>query len=326
VILNWREEGENSTGPKMQYNICLFLLADTAHVMLRHARKCNKINIELLASLAENDCMMMNCPLRTMSSPKPTYGELIHMLEAAEGQSKISGESVSELLASYFHRQYPFIPIGRPSRFHDTVQRIAAPTQRNTMGKQLGGSPLRSYLQRVWMPRIRNTQQGDNEVKINYLDWVCLLPTGSTPSFPSELQKHGVTETILTKALLQCSQAKILPVDVDWTLKETPTVGFYRELHIFLKKWPVSRALTKVALGRFYVSIDPQLYSKGMCGRPDNVYLFIERVVSSDRDLSAPMSYGHIATVERLRKERCVYSNEVEELSTKVQGTAGRND
>ena len=102
-------------------------------------------------------------------------------------------------------------------------------------------------------------------------------------------------------------------------LKETPTVGFYRELHIFLKKWPVSRALTKVSLGRFYVSIDPQLYSKGMCGRPDNVYQFIERVVSSDRDLSAPMSYGHIATVERLRKERCVCSNEVEELSTKVK-------
>lgn len=94
-----------------------------------------------------------------MTSPKPTYGELIQMLEGAERQSKISGESVSELLLSHFHHQYPSIPIGRPSRFHDTVQRIAAPT-RSTRGKQLDGSPLCSYLKRVWMPRTRNTQQG----------------------------------------------------------------------------------------------------------------------------------------------------------------------
>ena len=95
-----------------------------------------------------------------MSSLKPTYGDLIQKLEAAEEQSKTSEESVSDLLVSCFHRQYPSIPIGRPSRFHDTVQRIAAPT-RQTRGRQLGGSPLRSYLRRVWMPRIRNTQQGN---------------------------------------------------------------------------------------------------------------------------------------------------------------------
>ena len=85
------------------------------------------------------------------------------MLEAAEGESKISGNSVSELLVSYFHRQYPSVPIGRPGRFHDTVQRIAAPT-RHSRGKQLGGSPLCSYLKRVWTPRIRNTQQGNEAV------------------------------------------------------------------------------------------------------------------------------------------------------------------
>ena len=106
---------------------------------------------------------------------------------------------------------------------------------------------------------------------------ICLLPTGCTPTFPSELQKYGLTESILTKALLQCSQAKQLPVDVDWCLKETLSVGFYRELHTFLRKWPISRAMTKVALGRFYISIDSQLYCKGTCGRPDNVYQCIIR-------------------------------------------------
>lgn len=128
-----------------------------------------------------------------------------------------------------------------------------------------------------------------------------------------------MTECILTTALSQCSQAGNLPVDVEWMLKDTPTVGFYRELHTFLRKWPVSRSLTKVAIGRLYVCIDPQLYRKGMCSRPNNVYQFIERVALSDMPSSAPMSYGHDATVKRLHKELSVYSNEVEELSSKVR-------
>ena len=102
-----------------------------------------------------------------MSLPIPTYGELIQMLESAEGEAKISEESVPELLLSYFHRQYPFIPIGRASRFYDTVQRIAAPTRSSARVKYLDGSPLHSYLKRVWMPRIRNTQQGIVKGKIS---------------------------------------------------------------------------------------------------------------------------------------------------------------
>ena len=91
---------------------------------------------------------------------KPTYGELIAMLEAAEGEAKANGGSVSEILISQFHHQYPRIPIGRKGRFYDTVQRIAAPIRSSTRSRQLNGSPLRSYLGRVWMPRIRNTRQG----------------------------------------------------------------------------------------------------------------------------------------------------------------------
>ena len=109
-----------------------------------------------------------------------------------------------------------------------------------------------------------------------------------------------------------------LPVRVKWLLRETPTVGFYRERHNFLRKWPVSRSITKVAIGRFYICIDPQLYHKSMCGRPDNVYQFIERVALSDRPFSTPMLYGHDKTVKRLHKEVHMYSDEVKELSSKV--------
>lgn len=121
---------------------------------------------------------------RRMTSQKPTYGELIEMLETAEGEAKISRESVSELLLCYFHKRYPHIPIGRASRFYDTVRRIAAPTQ-STRLRKLDGSPLRSYLKRVWMPRIRNTQQGDcyrhKKVSRVGIIWVYLSHRVHTP-------------------------------------------------------------------------------------------------------------------------------------------------
>ena len=68
---------------------------------------------------------------------------------------------VAELLEATFHCNYPHIQISRPSRFFNTVKRIAAPTRPSAIGhRKLNGSPLRSYLKRHWKPRIRNTQQG----------------------------------------------------------------------------------------------------------------------------------------------------------------------
>ena len=91
----------------------------------------------------------------------PTYGELIRMLEVAEMEAETSEISVAELLEVTFHCNYPHISISRPSRFFDTVKRIAAPTRPSAIGhRKLNGSPLRSYLKRHWKPRIRNTQQG----------------------------------------------------------------------------------------------------------------------------------------------------------------------
>ena len=264
--------------------------------------------------------MNFSCFVRSMTSQKPTYGELIEMLLSAEEEAKINGESISELLLSIFRRRYPHISIGRASRFYDTVRRIAAPTQSSTRLRQLDGSPLRSYLKRVWMPRIRNTQQGNciNKEIEKSRHYLGLLFTGSTPLFPVLLQKYGLTENILMEGLLQCSQGHKLKVDIKWSLKEVPTVGFYRELHNFLRKWPLSRSMTKVAIGRFYTCIDPQLYYKNMCSRPDNVYQFIERVALSEKPFSAPMSYGHDATLKHLRKKVCVSSNDVNQLSCKV--------
>ena len=91
----------------------------------------------------------------------PTYGELIELLEVAEAEAETSEASIAELLAAKFRCDYSHIPISRPSRFFDTIKRIAAPTRPSAIGqRRLNGSPLRFYLKRHWAPRIRNTQQG----------------------------------------------------------------------------------------------------------------------------------------------------------------------
>ena len=142
--------------------------------------------------------------------------------------------------------------------------------------------------------------------------------TGCTPIFPPKLEEYGMTEDILTMALMQCSKACELPVDVRWSLKEIPTVGFYRELHNFLRKWPQSCCLTKITIGKFYICIDPELRQKSMCSRPDNVYQFIERIAVSNKPSSAAMIYNKYAALKHLQSKVDAYSTEIQELSSKV--------
>ena len=98
--------------------------------------------------------------MAAVGADRPTYGVLVDMLETAETETTSSGQSVAELLTTTFHQNFPHIPIGRPSRFLDTVRKIAAPTRPSVIGqKRLNGSPLRSYLNRCWSPRIRTRQR-----------------------------------------------------------------------------------------------------------------------------------------------------------------------
>ena len=77
----------------------------------------------------------------------PTFGE------AAESESNVEA-SIAEILASKVKMKYPEIPIHRPNRFLDSVERLAAPTKPSSIGPpKLTHSPLRSYLR---TPRTRN--------------------------------------------------------------------------------------------------------------------------------------------------------------------------
>ncbi len=85
-----------------------------------------------------------------------TYGELIELLHVAELRYVEEDVELSELVVTLFKKRYPSIYIGRPSRFLDTLRRIALPTRPHVVGKQLNGDSLRSYLKQIWSPKIRN--------------------------------------------------------------------------------------------------------------------------------------------------------------------------
>ena len=72
----------------------------------------------------------------------PTYQQLIGMLSKAEREAADGTVSVAELLTAKFVHRFPHIRIGRPSRFLETVRRIAGPIKL----QQLKGSACRSYL------------------------------------------------------------------------------------------------------------------------------------------------------------------------------------
>ena len=91
----------------------------------------------------------------------PSIGELIDLLEAAQIAHKTGSEAktVAEILTERFTSKYPHIQINRPSRFLDTVNRLAAPTKPSSIGEaKLSGSPLAHYRRRQWSPRNRCKQ------------------------------------------------------------------------------------------------------------------------------------------------------------------------
>ena len=81
----------------------------------------------------------------------PTYKELTRLLGQAEAQAGVQ-LSTAELLTAKFLELYPHIKIGRPGRFLDTVRRINAPIRSGN----LTGEERRLYLERQWVPRVRN--------------------------------------------------------------------------------------------------------------------------------------------------------------------------
>ena len=212
---------------------------------------------------------------------------------------------MADILTEKFTSSYPHIPISRPTRFLDTVRRLAAPTKSSAVGeKKLLGSPLVTYRRRVWVPRNRHKQGTCTCVCIyalrNCLVYSLCTFNADSSTFPMNVQQSGVSENMLQKAFLQCLEGGQV---LCWTLAKPVTVGFYRDLHQYFRQWPPARSATQKTVGRFYLLIDVHFQSKKMASRPDNVYTFVQRVAESSRLTLSPLlpSYGGMAT-DKLKK------------------------
>jgi len=136
-------------------------------------------------------------------------------------------------LVSLFHSPYPHIPIGCASCFNDRVQGIASLTQSFTRMKYLDGSPLHSYLKRVWSPRIRN-KQGTLAVacrKTNlsghYLDFA--LPAQDV--HPTILQSYKSVVWLRTYwEQPSCSVHRLVSYQLMWG-------GYWRKLLMWVPTW-----------------------------------------------------------------------------------------
>ena len=101
------------------------------------------------------------------------------------------------------------------------------------------------------------------------------------------MHQYGLSEDILASIFHRVQGGN---EHLRWSLKGVPEIGFYQQLHPFLKKWSVTRGTTKQAIGRFYIVIDQNFKDRGM--RADNVYRLIERICQSKQPSSSLMSYG----------------------------------
>ena len=58
-------------------------------------------------------------------------------------------------------------------------------------------------------------------------------------TFPVKMQEYGLNEDTLTASFDQVSSGE---TELQWSLNDVvPTCGFYKSLHQFLKKWPLTR-------------------------------------------------------------------------------------
>ena len=97
-----------------------------------------------------------------------------------------------------------------------------------------------------------------------------------------------MNEELLTQVFFHVKHHKkgLIP----WQLRGSPELRFYREMHNFLRIWPVTHSATKATVGRLYIAIDKNLQIKGH--NPNNTYLFIDRLTKSNQLSEVSMTYG----------------------------------
>lgn len=126
-----------------------------------------------------------------------------------------------------------------------------------------------------------------------------------------ELLSLGVTEENLQQAFIRFSEGKS---DLCLRIEQPLTVGFYRDLYNYLHKWSLSKTASKTTIGRFFLAIDPN-FKYRVSNRPDNIYLYVERLAKSRKPHSEHMSYGIEQTCKKLQSVVNDYHCNLQQMS-----------
>ena len=105
--------------------------------------------------------------------------------------------------------------------------------------------------------------------------------------FPPDLGKYGLNESLLAKVFYHVQHHK--KTHIPWELKGIPEIRFYKELHCFIKKWPVTFSASKATVGRLYLAIDKNLHVREF--NPSHAYMFIDRLTSANQSRDITMNY-----------------------------------
>ena len=129
-----------------------------------------------------------------------------------------------------------------------------------------------------------------------------------------DLLVYGLNEDLLIKVFHQVQNEEY---PLAWYIRGIPDHGFYQDLHQFIETSPLTQKFTKVSIGKFYMSVDHNLKSRGF--RPINAYRFIDRLVSQKHPRNSIVNYHTEESDSSLKTQMRECSNLAQQLMVEIE-------
>ena len=131
--------------------------------------------------------------------------------------------------------------------------------------------------------------------------------------FPVDLLVYGLNEDLLIKVFHQVQNEEY---PLAWYIRGILDHGFYQDLHQFIET-SLARKFTKVSNGKFYISVDHNLKSRGFL--PINAYRFIDRLVSQKHPRNSIVNHHTEESDSSLKIQMRECSNLAQQLTIEIE-------
>ena len=128
-----------------------------------------------------------------------------------------------------------------------------------------------------------------------------------------DLLVYGLNEDLLIKVFHQVQNEEY---PLAWYIRGIPDHGFYQDLHQFIET-SLTQKFTKVSIGKFYMSVDHNLKSRGF--RSMNAYRFIDRLVSQKHSRNSIVNYHTEESTSSLKTQMRECSNLAQQLMVEIE-------